>query len=156
MIDFSIYIAKQTIDETLAQDIEVGKRQLEPFKAFAQQNKLPITILEDTNVSNDVEVHRHEGDLWICLSGEVEFVVGGVLVEPWAKQLPDGGIDDRELKAKILTGGERYTLREGDILWIPAGQPHLHKTSGTARLYIIKVPTLTQVPLEQVSGWPTA
>ena len=153
MIDDYMFIPKKTIDETLSQETSAGKRQLEPLKSLATTHHLPIQILEDTKVHNDVEVHRHEGDLWVCLSGEVEFVVGGALVDPWAKQLENGAVDDRELKSKTLKGGATHTLREGDILWIPAGQPHLHRTDGTARLYIIKIPSLTTVPLDEIQGW---
>lgn len=155
MIEECRFISKSTINETLAQETSEGKRQLEPLKSLALAQKLPIQILEDTKVSNDVEVHRHEGDLWVCLSGEVEFVVGGALVDPWAKQLPDGTLDDRELKSKTLTGGETHLLHEGDILWIPAGQPHLHRTDNTARLYIIKIPTPIMIPLDEIQGWST-
>ncbi|MDB5189492.1 MAG: Cupin 2 conserved barrel domain protein [Parcubacteria group bacterium] len=149
----SVFIPKSVIDATLATPAVEGKRQLDPLKALALAGGVPINILEDTNISNDVEVHRHEADLWICLEGEVEFIVGGTLVEPWVKQLADGGTDDRELKSKNLEGGTSHVLRVGDVLWIPAGEPHLHRTTGTARLYIIKVPSAELVPLTYVRGW---
>ena len=72
---------------------------------------------------------------------------------PWAKQLPDGGVDDKEIKAKKINNGTQHTLHEGDILYIPAGQPHTHETKTEARLYIIKLPAKEMVPLEQVPGW---
>lgn len=155
MINDCVFIPKSLVDQTLNQDSEEGKRLLEALKTLAFEHKLPINILEDTNVSNDVEVHRHEGDLWICLSGEVEFVVGGSLIEPWAKQLADGGTDDRELKSKTLSGGKSHKMSEGDVLWIPAGQPHMHKTVTTARLFIIKVPVPEEISLSEVPGWIT-
>ena len=148
-----IVVSKSKIDETLAQSPSQGKRLLEPLKTLAAGAKLPINILEDKEVSNEAEVHRHEGDLWQCLEGEVTFVYGGQMLNPWAKQLPDGGTDDREIKAKEISGGTEVALHPGDWLWIPAGQPHLHKTDGTARLVIIKIPTREIVPLAAVPGW---
>lgn len=143
----------EEIIKTLSQEAVPGKRLLEPLKSRALAEQLPINILEDTKVSNEAEVHRHEGDLWYCIEGEVTFVYGGELVEPWAKQLPDGGTDDYEIKAKEITNGTEAVLKPGDWLWIPAGQPHLHKTAGTARLVIIKIPAKEMVPIEAVSGW---
>ena len=34
-------------------------------------------------------------------------------------------------------------LKQGDWLWIPAGEPHQHSATGTARLVIIKIPSKT-------------
>lgn len=148
-------IRKSEIDTTLATPATPGKRLLGPLRSRAMAEQLPLNILEDREVSNEVEVHRHEGDLWQCLEGEVTFVYGGKMVNPWAKQLPDGGTDDREIKAKEIAGGAEVVLRPGDWLWIPAGQPHLHKAEGTARLAIIKIPVKEIVPLEAVPGWHT-
>lgn len=149
----SVCIPKSKIDETLASHATQGKRLLEPLKSFALEHNLPINILEDKEISNEAEVHRHEGDLWQCLEGEVTFVHGGTMVNPWAKKLSDGGVDDREIKASEIAGGREVILRPGDWLWIPVGEPHSHRTEGTARLFIIKIPAHEIVPLEHVPGW---
>ena len=153
MIKSCAFIPSSVVKESLAQASVDGKRELEPLKSFAKEHGLPLNILEDKNVVNDAEVHRHKDDLWICLSGEVIFTVGGEMDAPWAKQLPDGGVDDKEIKAKKINNGTQHTLHEGDILYIPAGQPHTHETKTEARLYIIKLPAKETVPLEQVPGW---
>ncbi len=142
-----VFIPKSVTDETLAVPATQGKRLLEPFKSASGSSA--IYILEDSEVDNEFEVHRHEADLWICLEGEVEFEVGGELVLPWAKEG-----DDREIKAKVgnARGTTKYQLKTGDVLLIPAGQPHAHRTKGTARLYIVKIPQ-AEVPLEHVPGW---
>ena len=147
-----LFISKSVTDETLAVSATAGKRLLEPFKSAS--GNPAIYILEDSAVDNEYEVHRHEADLWTCLEGEVEFEVGGELIEPWAKERKDGTIDTREIKAKVgnARGGIKYTLHPGDILFIPAGVPHAHRTIGTARLYITKIPQ-PEVPLEGVPGW---
>ena len=147
-----VVVRKEQVDETLKTPATQGKRLLDPLKTFAQQNWFPVNILEDKEVSNEAEVHRHEADLWYCIEGEVVFVYGGEMVNPWAKKLPDGGADDREIKAKEIRNGTEATLKPGDWLYIPAGQPHLHKTDKTARLFIIKLKE-PEVPLEQVPGW---
>ncbi len=118
-----------------------GKRLLEPLKSLAALHKLPLNILEDQNVSNDAEVHAHESDLWLCLEGEITFVCGGEMIEPWFGKKADGSPNENELKAKEIRGGTEIVLKPGDWLWIPVGEPHLHHTKGVARLVIIKIPS---------------
>jgi len=62
------------------------------------------------------------------------------MVDPWVKQNADGTLDEREIKAKEITGGTEVKLKPGDWLYIPAGEAHTHKTEGIARLVIIKIP----------------
>ncbi len=138
--DKCFVIKKEDIDNTLKTSPVDGKKLLEPFKTLAKENNLPINILENSNVSNEAEVHTHEADLWLCLEGEVEFVYGGEMVNPRFKQNPDGSIDEREIKAGEIKNGTSVVLHPGDWLWIPAGQPHLHKCAGVSRLVIIKIP----------------
>lgn len=133
-------IKKENIDEVLKSVPTQGKKLLEPLKTMARENNFPINILEDYNVSNEAEVHTHEADLWFCLEGEVEFVYGGEMVNPRFKENPDGSMDEREIKAPEIKGGTSVILKPGDFLWIPAGQPHLHKCEGVSRLVIIKIP----------------
>ncbi|MFA6429357.1 MAG: cupin domain-containing protein [Patescibacteria group bacterium] len=135
-----VFVQKTLVDETLAVPSTQGKRLLEPLKALASANKMPMNILEDCEVSNEAEVHTHEADLWHCLEGEVTFVYGGEMVDPWNKKLADGTEDPREVKAKEIRGGTEVVMHPGDWLWIPAGQPHQHRCTGTARLAIIKIP----------------
>ena len=127
---------KEEVDKVLAMAPEIGKRML--FKSSDN----PVGILEDKDVVNDAEVHKTEGDLWLCLEGEVTFICGGELVDPWFSKDKDGKDKLNELKAKEIKGGTEMTLKPGDWLWIPVGEPHQHKTFGTTRLAIIKIPKI--------------
>lgn len=140
------FIPKSKLDETLAVAPKQGKRLLEPWKSLAVGT--PINILEDHEITNNVvELHRHEADLWICLEGEVTFQTGGAMPGIYVKKNTDGTTDDREWKSEKIEGAETHVLKAGDVLFIPAGVPHVHNTSKTARLYIIKVPQpLTPLP----------
>lgn len=142
-MDKCVLVRKEEIAKTLATAPTQGKKLLEPLKGLAAANKLPFNILEDKEVlNNEAEIHKHEGDLWLCLEGEVTFIYGGELFEPWPKKLPDGKVDEREWKAKEILGGTESVLKPGDWLWIPAGQPHQHQCSGVSRLAIIKIPKI--------------
>lgn len=133
-MDKVTFIPRVLIDESLAIPATQGKRLLEPLKKFSIENKTPIHILEDKEVSNVAEIHMHEADLWICISGEVTFTTGGKLVNERVEK------DPRELKGDSIEGGEDRVLHAGDILHIPAGVAHSHRTDTEARLYIIKIP----------------
>lgn len=135
----AIYIPKSMIDETLAQAPLRGKRNIEPLKSFSKTHGASITILEDTDVINDAEVHAKEADLWGCIDGEVTFLCGGELIDPWYAKKADGSKNQNELKAKTIKGGTKIVLKSGDWLQIPAGEPHQHSCRGTARLFIIKI-----------------
>lgn len=138
-----VLIRKEFVDQALANIPAQGKHLLEPLRALAAAKKLPLMgILEDMEVTNEAEVHLHEGDLWIGAEGEVEFIYGGEMVNSWLKQNPDGSKDSREIKAKEIKGGMKEIIRPGDILWIPACQPHVHNADKPGRLYIIKVPSI--------------
>ncbi|MDO8435596.1 MAG: cupin domain-containing protein [bacterium] len=156
-----VFIPQKIVFETMGGELSIlpdGKYNPEPLKSLAKDHGVPATILVDKNVPkgvNEAEVHRHEADLWICIDGEVHFIVGGEMVEPWAKKNPDGSINDKEIKAKEIRNGTEHTLRTGDVLYIPEGNPHVHFTEGTAaaRLWIIKIPARSEVPLTSVPGW---
>jgi mannose-6-phosphate isomerase-like protein (cupin superfamily) len=136
-----VHIPKGKIDETLKVIPTQGKRELEPLKAFTKAGGVPLNILEDHEITtNEAEVHANEADLWLCLEGEVTFTCGGEMDKPWFKKLPDGSEDNTQVKAKSISKGTEVHMKPGDWLWIPAGTPHQHNTSKTARLVIIKIP----------------
>ena len=136
-----VFVSGNQINETLAIKPVTGKKNLEPFLSFAKENKLPFSILEDYQVlESNAEVHTKEADLWLCLEGEVTFICGGELVEPWFNKLPDGSDNQDEIRSKQINNGEISILHGGDWLWIPAGVPHKHTALNIARLVIIKIP----------------
>lgn len=141
----SAFVPADLIQKTLATAPTQGKHLLEPHKAFAAEHKLPFNILEDHEIgNNEAEIHMHEGDLWHCLEGEVKFIYGGDMIDPWVKVNPDGTKNENEIKAKEIKGGTEVTMRPGDWLWIPAGEAHQHNCAGTARLVIIKIPAISK------------
>lgn len=140
-MDKCVLVRKEEINKTLATPPTPGKKLLEPLKSFSTASKLPFNILEDKEVlNNEAEVHKHEGDLWLCLEGEVKFMYGGEMVEPWVKKNADGSENQNEIKAKEIKNGTEAVLKPGDWLWIPPGEPHQHNCAGVARLAIIKIP----------------
>ena len=64
-----------------------------------------------------VEVHAHTADEFIVQAGTAVVLVGGRL-EGGAETAPG------ERRGGEIVGGTRYPVAPGDVLWIPAGQPH--------------------------------
>lgn len=133
-------VRSKEIEKTLKQAPGTGKNLLEPLNTIASEKGLPFKILEDNDIFNPAELHRDSGDLWLCLEGEVTFVYGGELVNPQEKKNADGTINQNELKAKEIRGGETTVLNPGDWFWIPAGVSHQHFSKSVARMMIIKIP----------------
>lgn len=135
-----VIIPKKLINESLADKPVQGCRQLEPLKSFIKEKQLPIIFLEDKEVINDAEIHKKTGDFFDCLEGEVVFVCGGSLVDPWMLKNDDGSLNENELRSKAINGGEEIVLKPGDALWITAGCAHQHRCAGVARLRVVKIP----------------
>ena len=137
-----VLFRKGELDKILTAPPKQGKKML-----FGVSQKFPLGILEDHEIlDNEAEIHKKEGDLWLCLEGEATFIYGGELIESRAKKNADGTTDENELKAKEIRGGAEAVLYPGDWLWIPAGEPHQHRCSGTVRLAIIKIPFVLNAP----------
>ena len=137
----SLLFSAAQMAETLAAAPVQGKKSLEPLRTFSKETGFPLNIVENHEVTDNLaEVHMHEADLWGCIEGEATFICGGEMVDPWCKENKDGTKDEREIKAKEIKGGTEIVLKKGDWLWIPAGEPHQHQATGTARMLIIKVP----------------
>jgi len=135
------HVTHEDLLKTLATPATQGAKQLEPFKSFSVEHGLPFAILEDHAVRNDAEVHMEMADLWVCLEGNVTFIVDGELKEPKRRLNADGSENEKELYATEIVNGRTIEFRPGDWLWIPAGQPHQHMCDGTVRMMIIKIPS---------------
>lgn len=130
----AVLARKAMFDEALRTPPMQGKHYVEPFLTFCKGTGFPANVLEDDHVENVAEYHCHEEDVWVCLAGEITFVVNGSGVEPYHKEN-----DEREWKAQRIEGGDAVTLSPGDWLWVPAGVWHEHsKPDGNARLVILK------------------
>lgn len=65
----------------------------------------------------EVEVHARFADFFVVQAGRAEVIVGGSVAGQ--RDTAPG-----EQRGGAITGGTRYALAPGDVLWIPVGQPH--------------------------------
>ena len=82
----------------------------------------------------EVEVHEHWIDYMAIQQGEAEFTSGGTVT----------GMRDTapgEKRGGTITGGTVVSLKPGDFLMVPAGQPHLTmiKPGSNFRAIVFKV-----------------
>ena len=133
-----VYVAQQQVGEILVTAPTPGKTQIEPFHSFMKSQGAPFSILEDTAVeSNKVELHTDEEDVWVCLQGEAWFKLGGEMVDPFPST-SGGAPNVKEMRSQEVQGATTVIMKPGEWLWIPAGVPHQHGASGTARFMVFK------------------
>ena len=82
----------------------------------------------------EVEIHEHWIDYMVIQQGEADFTSGGT-----ASGMHDTGPGEK--RGGSITGGTVVSLKPGDFVVVPAGQPHLTmiKGSGPFRAVIVKV-----------------
>ena len=82
----------------------------------------------------EVEIHEHWIDYMVIQQGEADFTSGGT-----ASGMHDTGPGEK--RGGTITGGTVVSLKPGDFVVVPAGQPHLTmiKGSGPFRAVIVKV-----------------
>ena len=82
----------------------------------------------------EVEVHEHWIDYMAIQQGEADFTFGGTL-----RGARDTGPGEK--RGGAITGGTVVTIKPGDFLVVPAGQPHLTmiKPGSNFRAIVFKV-----------------
>ncbi|MBP6001832.1 MAG: cupin domain-containing protein [Pyrinomonadaceae bacterium] len=98
-----------------------------------------VAVFHDEKRENDMnEVHDGSDDVYYVLDGTATLLLGGSLVD--AKEISPG-----EWRSKTATGGQRYTIRKGDIVFVPRGTPHQRTVTGKGfSMILIKIFAATQ------------
>lgn len=106
---------------TAKQIQERGDQMLGKGEPFASADlgkyKGHYTMLAVRNETGSAEVHEHEVDYFFIEKGSGTLVIGGKVVNP-KTQKPG------EIRGTSLQGGERHKVGVGDVVHIPAGEPH--------------------------------
>jgi mannose-6-phosphate isomerase-like protein (cupin superfamily) len=80
-----------------------------------------------------VEVHTKETDTIYVIDGSATFVTGG-------KALNLKATDPLQPRGTDIEGGESHHLTKGDVIVVPAGQPHWFKeVPASVSYYVVKV-----------------
>ena len=80
-----------------------------------------------------VEVHTKETDMIYVIDGSATFVTGG-------KALNVTATNPQQPRGTDIQGGETHRLTKGDVIVVPAGQPHWFKeVPSSVSYYVVKV-----------------
>ena len=98
-----------------------------------------IAIFHDSKRENDQnEVHDGSDDIYYVLKGTATLMLGGSLVD--ANEISSG-----EWRAKTSNGGQKVTIKKGDLIFVPRGTPHQRTVTGKGfSMILIKIFSATQ------------
>jgi quercetin dioxygenase-like cupin family protein len=65
----------------------------------------------------DVEIHASEADLFYVIDGDATLITGGTVIG--GKATAPG-----QIRGSKIEGGRTNNLVKGDVMWVPAGEPH--------------------------------
>ena len=105
-----VYIESQKVLENFGKQ---GGNPLVPGDAYRVQT-------DRRTANGNIEIHEKETDIFYVMDGSATLIAGGTAVEPKATR-------PGQMTAKDITNGTTYNLKKGDIVVIPAGQPHWFK-----------------------------
>ncbi len=92
------------------------------------------TMLAYRDATGSSEIHEHEADIFFIQDGEAVIITGGKMT---------GGHTTKpgELRGTGVEGGEKHTLKAGDVIHIPAGVPHqmLISPGNSITYFVVKV-----------------
>lgn len=98
---------------------------------------------------SDAEVHEHAASIFVVLDGVATLVTGGTVKA--ATKIGQG-----EIRGSSIEGGTQQKVRKGDVVNIPAGQPHQMLVGGekTVTYLVLKVQETLQDGTVQVRPAP--
>lgn len=105
-----VYVDSQRVLDNFGKQ---GGNPLVPGEAYRVQT-------DRRTANGNIEIHEKETDIFYIMDGSATIVVGGTAVDPKATR-------PGQMTAKDIANGQSYNLKKGDVLVIPAGQPHWFK-----------------------------
>src|SRR5262249_34745328 len=105
-----VYIESQKVLDNFGKP---GGNPLVPGEAYRVQT-------DRRTANGNIEIHEKETDIFYVIDGSATLIAGGAAVEPRATRTG-------QMTAKDIVNGQTYNLKKGDVVVIPAGQPHWFK-----------------------------
>lgn len=124
-------VAKSPIVVKTRQQVSDIQKELEKKPGNTNSDVVPapgmqtrVAIFYDEKRENDMnELHDGSDDVYYVLDGTATLLLGGTLVD--AKEVSPG-----EWRSKTAVGGLRYTIKKGDLIFVPRGTPHQRTVTG--------------------------
>lgn len=139
----SAVAGQETDDDAKAGDFLISVEDMAEMLGPTVNGVVATTINEDAyhrlmvierDAPGATEIHENWSDIFIVQSGEADVTIGGDVSGALATA-------PGEWRGGTITGGHVRHVRTGDILWIPAGMPHLTIPTGDAPFRYLTVKT---------------
>jgi mannose-6-phosphate isomerase-like protein (cupin superfamily) len=129
---FEVRTSRQISDVIKELESKDGNQQLDVVGQKGVQMR--VAVFHDKKRENDlIEVHDASDDIYYVLEGAATLMLGGTLVEP--NETAPG-----EWRSMTGSGGQRITIRKGDVIVVPRGTPHQRTVTGKGfSMILIKV-----------------
>jgi mannose-6-phosphate isomerase-like protein (cupin superfamily) len=130
--EFEVRTGRQIVDVIKDLETKEGNQQFDVVASKGIQMR--VAVFHDEKRENDLfEVHDSSDDIYYVLEGEAVLMLGGTLVEP--NETAPG-----EWRSKTGSGGQRVTIKKGDMVVVPRGTPHQRTVAGKGfSMILIKV-----------------
>jgi len=114
---------KQQINEVeKALEKQNGNKAQDILAPAGLQTRIAI-FHDEKRVDDMIELHDGSDDYYYVLGGTATLMLGGTLDDP--KEISPG-----EWRSKTATGGQKITIKTGDLVFVPRGTPHQRTVTG--------------------------
>jgi mannose-6-phosphate isomerase-like protein (cupin superfamily) len=114
---------KQQIDEVeKALEKQTGNKAQDIVAPAGLQTRIAV-FHDEKRVDDMVELHDGSDDYYYVLAGAATLLLGGTLDDP--KEISPG-----EWRSKTASGGQKITIKSGDLVFVPRGTPHQRTVTG--------------------------
>jgi len=114
---------KQQINEVeKALEKQTGNKAQDILAPAGLQTRIAI-FHDEKRVDDMIELHDGSDDYYYVLGGTATLMLGGTLDDP--KEISPG-----EWRSKTATGGQKITIKTGDLVFVPRGTPHQRTVTG--------------------------
>ena len=101
-------------------------------------HNLGVAMVQRTNADQNALIHDKIDEIYYVLEGSGTLVSGGALVNP--KQTSSSPTIGPGWSGSSIQGGQSRRVTAGDVVFIPAGVPHMYsKLDGTIRYLVYRV-----------------
>ena len=91
-----------------------------------------LSMIARRTADGEAELHVKTVDFFVAEKGEAVLVVGGKMVSPKTTA-------PNEMRGPSIEGGERVTMKVGDVVHIPANTPHQLLVKKEFLYFVVKV-----------------
>ena len=114
---------KQQINEVeKALEKQTGNKAQDILAPAGLQTRIAV-FHDEKRVDDMIELHDGSDDYYYVLGGTATLMLGGTLDDP--KEISPG-----EWRSKTATGGQKITIKTGDLVFVPRGTPHQRTVTG--------------------------